>query len=470
MIETTVKVNKNIWQGVKDDLREIFSPDVYQMWFEPLLCVESGEDFLVLGAPNDFAVFWLQDNYCDIIAERVRIAVGRPVGITFRRCAARTSVKTASTKGKSGANAAGERSSQPRGSKSPANGSAPPKTPYLLNPRNSFENYVVGSNNQLAHAACVAVCQAPAQAYNPLFLYGDTGLGKTHLMQAVGHQILKRNDAAKIAYVSSEKFTNEFINAIQENTLTRFRKRYRHVDILLIDDIHFLSGKERIQEEFFHTFNELFESQKQIVLTSDRPASEIEKLESRLISRFQWGLVTDIQAPDFETRLAILRNKAKNLQFSVSEEVINFLAKRITKNIRRLEGSLIKVASYSGLTGQSLDLTSVERLLADILQEEAQHQVTIEMIQKKVVDFYELRQSDMVSKRRPNNIAFPRQIAMYLSRILTKNSLQEIGEAFGGRDHGTVMYACRTVENMMDQEDSIRTNVEYLKNQLAKNS
>ncbi len=470
---TESAVSQSLWQGVKEDLREIFSPDVFEMWFGPLKCLAAGEDHLVLGAPNDFAVIWLQDNYCDFIAERLHLAVGRPVTVSFKRCATSTSSKQKPNAQESKVN--GRKKTSPDGVKRNGTTSAENKgdgsrNPYLLNPRNSFENYVVGSNNQLAHAACIAVCQAPAQAYNPLFLYGDTGLGKTHLMQAVGHQIVKQNTAARIAYISSEKFTNEFINAIQENTLTRFRKRYRHVDILLIDDIHFLSGKERIQEEFFHTFNELFESQKQIVLTSDRPASEIEKLENRLISRFQWGLVTDIQAPDFETRLAILRNKAKNLKFQVSDEILTFIAKRITKNIRRLEGSLIKVASYSGLTGQTLDLASVERLLGDILQEEAQKQITIEMIQKKVVDFYELRVSDMVSKRRPNNIAFPRQIAMYLARTLTKNSLKEIGEAFGGRDHGTVMYACSTVENMMDQEESIRTNVEYLKAQLGKNA
>lgn len=471
---TETAVSQSLWQDVKEDLRETFSSDIFQMWFEPLRCVEAGEDHLVLGAPNDFAVIWLQDNYCDLIAERLRLVCGRAIELSFKQCppsepaeSSGNSVDRAAKErpnGRVAAAAEGRRSADSAGSETRGN----PNDPCLLNPRNSFENYVVGSNNQLAHAACIAVCQAPAQAYNPLFLYGDTGLGKTHLMQAVGHQILKRNESARIAYVSSEKFTNEFITAIQENTLTRFRKRYRHVDILLIDDIHFLSGKERIQEEFFHTFNDLFESQKQIVLTSDRPASEIEKLENRLISRFQWGLVTDIQAPDFETRLAILRNKAKNLNFEIGDEILNFIAKRISKNIRRLEGSLIKVASYSGLTGNTLDLQSVERLLGDILQEEAQNQITIEMIQKKVVDFYELRVSDMVSKRRPNNIAFPRQIAMYLSRILTKNSLQEIGEAFGGRDHGTVMYACRTVENMMEQEESIRTNVEYLKNQMTK--
>jgi chromosomal replication initiator protein len=338
----------------------------------------------------------------------------------------------------------------------------------LLNPRNTFENFVVGSNNQLAHAAALAVAQAPAQAFNPLFIYGDTGLGKTHLMHAVGHSILRSNPDAKVAYLSTEKFTNEFIQALQENSLTRFRQRYRNVDVLLLDDVQFLSGKERIQEEFFHTFNDVFESGKQVVLTSDRPASEIAKLESRLVSRFQWGYVADIQSPDFETRVAILRTKAASLKFDVPPPVINFIAQHISKNIRRLEGALIKVASYSALTGRTLDLPTVEMLLQDVLMEQAQNLLTLEVIQKRVADHYQIRHSDMTSKRRPANIAMPRQIAMYLARHLTKHSLQEIGEAFGGRDHGTVIHACKTIENLMEQDDSIRGGVEFLKAQLSK--
>lgn len=275
---------------------------------------------------------------------------------------------------------------------------------------------------------------------------------------------------AKVAYVSTEKFTNEFIRAIQENTLFKFRKRYRSVDILLIDDIHFLSGKERIQEEFFHTFNDLFESGKQIFLTSDRPAGEISKLESRLVSRFQWGLVSDMQAPDLETRVAILSNKAESLGIQLPSEVLTFIAEKVSRNIRRLEGALTRVASYMALMGKSLNLEVAEQLLGDILQEEAQNQVTIERIQKRVSDYFNLRISDMVSRRRPANIAFPRQIAMYLSRILTSHPLQEIGEAFGGRDHGTVIHACKTVENIMDQDESIRRSVEYLKTQLSKST
>jgi chromosomal replication initiator protein len=287
-------------------------------------------------------------------------------------------------------------------------------------------------------------------------------------MHAVGHQIFRNNPDAKVAYLSSEKFTNEFIHAIQENTLTKFRQRYRHVDVLLIDDIHFLAGKERIQEEFFHTFNELFEAQKQIFLTSDRPANEIAKLESRLVSRFQWGLVADLQSPDFETRVAILRTKAATLKAELAPEVISFIAQHISKNVRRLEGALIKVASYSALTNRRIDIPTVEMLLKDVLMEQAQSQLTIDTIQKRVADYYQLRHSDMLSKRRPNNIAIPRQIAMYLARILTKHSLQEIGENFGGRDHGTVIHACKSVEAMMEQSDQTRSSIEFLKNQLSK--
>jgi chromosomal replication initiator protein len=338
----------------------------------------------------------------------------------------------------------------------------------MLNPRNTFETFVVGNNNQMAHAASLAVAQAPAQAYNPLFLYGDTGLGKTHLMHAVGHTILRNNPDARVAYLSTEKFTNEFIQALQENALTRFRQRYRHVDVLLIDDVQFLAEKERIQEEFFHTFNDLFESGKQIVLTSDRRAAEIAKLESRLVSRFEWGLPADIQAPDFETRLAILRTKAAALRFDPPPPVLSFIAQHISKNIRRLEGALIKVASYSALTGRTIDLATTEELLKDALMEQAQHQLTIETIQKRVTEHYQLRIGDMTSKRRPNNIAIPRQIAMYLARTLTKHSLQEIGDAFGGRDHGTVIHACKAVENMMDQDASVRGSLEFLKTQLSR--
>jgi chromosomal replication initiator protein len=448
----------NLWETVKCDLKGLFPDDVFQMWFEPMRCVESSEDSVTLGVPNDFAAIWIHDNYLDLISQRLRLTAGRMVSVNLRKVDAAGAVAPRAAIVEPKAKPAPKRTV--RYDERAAAGS--------LNPRNTFENFVVGPNNQLAHAAALAVSQAPAQAYNPLFIHGSTGLGKTHLMHAIGHSILQRNPEAKIAYLSTEKFTNEYIHAIQENALTKFRQRYRNVDVLLIDDIQFLSGKERIQEEFFHTFNDLFESQKQIVLSSDRPVTEIATLEARLVSRFQWGLSADIQSPDFETRVAILRTKAATLKIELPQPVLEFMAQHISKNIRRLEGALIKISSYAALTGKPLDLPTAEHLLKDVLMEEAQNRLNIEGIQKRVADHYQIRHSDMTSKRRPNAIAFPRQIAMYLSRQLTRHSLQEIGEAFGGRDHGTVIHACKTVENMMEQDDSVRGSVDFLKAQLAK--
>ena len=454
-----------IWDKVKAELSELLPRDIFDSWFSKVSCVKAEGSSVVLQVQNEFSAIWINDNYLDLLTKAFQRFLGYPVTITLENEAApadsqetapNNRIETITETGPSPRTASRE-------TKKVVNPSS-----ANLNRRNTFENFVIGSNSQLAHAAAIAVAHAPAGAYNPLFVYGETGLGKTHLMHAVGHHILLNKPNARIAYLSSEKFTNEFISAIQENTLTRFRKRYRKVDVLLIDDVQFLSGKERIQEEFFHTFNELFEAQKQIFLSSDRPANEIAKLESRLVSRFQWGLVTDIQAPDFETRVAILRKKAEQHKFKVSDEIINFIAQHIVKNIRRLEGALIKVCSYSSLTGNPLNIGTCEMLLRDVLMEAAKQQLTIDTIQKKVADYFELRHSDMLSRRRPNHIAVPRQIAMYLSRDLTKHSLQEIGEAFGGRDHGTVIHACRQVENLVDQDDTVRHSVDYLRTQLSR--
>jgi len=273
---------------------------------------------------------------------------------------------------------------------------------------------------------------------------------------------------ARVAYVSSEKFTNEYIDGIQNNQLVRFRRKYRQTDVLLIDDIQFLAGKERIQEEFFHTFNALHDSHKQIVLTCDRPASEIHNLEHRLVSRFEWGLVTDLQPPDVEMRLAILRKKAQIMGVELPEDIINFLATRIRTNIRRLEGALIRVASFAALTGRKLTLEVVEGLLREILHEEGRHSITIALIQKKVAEHFDIRLADMTSKRRPASIAFPRQVAMYLARELTKSSLNEIGDAFGGRDHGTVLHACKLVKRRMKEQDSIRQTISFIDSALQR--
>jgi chromosomal replication initiator protein len=312
------------------------------------------------------------------------------------------------------------------------------------------------------------VAESPGKAYNPLFLYGGVGLGKTHLLQAIGQHVVGNKKNARVAYVSSEKFTNEYIEAIQNNKLVAFRKKYRQSEVLLIDDIQFLAGKERIQEEFFHTFNALHEAHRQIVLTCDRPASEIQGLEQRLVSRFEWGQTADVQAPDVETRLAILHKKAQCMNVVLPEDVINFLATRIRTNIRRLEGALIRVAAYASLTGKKLTIEAVEGLLREILHEEGRQTISIEVIQKKVAEHFDIRLADMTSKRRPENIAFPRQIAMYLSRQMTESSLNTIGEAFGGRDHGTVLHACRLVKDRMEVDSNVRQVVHYLEKQLTR--
>jgi chromosomal replication initiator protein len=459
-MSTTVANSMSLWDSVKADLASALPPDIYDMWFKSVTCRKVDGDSVTLGAPSDFSAIWIHDNYLDLIAQKFRHFGGRVFKVAIESHAR----DDEPSKIEEAAAAARTRAANNRRVRieDRLQGAA------SLNVRNTFETFVIGSNSQLAHAAALAVAQSPAQAYNPLFLYGDTGLGKTHLMHAVGHHVLRTNPHARVAYLSSEKFTNEFIQALQENALTRFRKSYRNVDILLIDDVQFLGGKERIQEEFFHTFNDLFESGKQIFLSSDRPASEISKLESRLVSRFQWGLMADIQPPDYETRLAILRSKAANMKVTLPADVLAFVAEKIVRNIRRLEGALLKVASFSALTGRPIDVPGAEKLLADVLLEEAQRQITIEGIQKRVADYFQLRHSDMVSRRRPANIANARQVAMYLSRILTRHSLQEIGEQFGGRDHGTVIHACRTVENLMEQDASARSNIEFLKAQLSR--
>jgi len=331
-----------------------------------------------------------------------------------------------------------------------------------LNPRNTFENFVVGSNNQFGYAAALAVGQSPARTYNPLFLYGGSGLGKTHLLQAIGHTVLGARKSAKIAYLTSEQFTNEFIDAIQHGTLIKFRRKYRQADVLMIDDIQFLAGKERSQEEFFHTFNALHDGHKQIVLSSDRAACEIEKLEQRLVSRFEWGMTAELQPPDMETRMAILRSKSAALQIQLDPWIFEYLADRIRNNVRRLEGALTRVASYQSLSGRQVNREMLENLLRDIFQEQARKIVTIEQIQRRVAEKYDVRLADMTSKRRPANIAFPRQVAMFLARELTTASLTEIGDAFGGRDHGTVIHASKLIKKRIAEDDRIRHTVDHL--------
>ena len=447
-----------LWQRLSAALKPQVSPDSFKRWFSATELVEASDKSLTLRVPNNIYQFWIESNYMTALQAAIVTAFGAPRAVRFSSpsgTAGQTPLEDAvllkeilpASQGdtKAGASVLG------------------------LNPRNTFESFVVGPNNEIAHAASLAVAQSPARTYNPLFIYGGVGLGKTHLMQAIGQEVWAKKKNMKVMYLSSELFINEFIDAIQHSNLVKFRKRYRQADLLLIDDIQFLGGKERSQEEFFHTFNTLFDGHKQIVLSSDRPASEIANLEHRLVSRFEWGLTAELQPPDIETRLAILRKKEKLLGVQLPEPVIMLLAQRVRSNIRRLEGALVRVASYASLMkAPDISIEIVEGLLREILHEEGRYSVTIESIQKKVAEHFDLRMVDMTGKRRPEHIAFPRQIAMYLSRQLTEGSFNEIGEAFGGRDHGTVLYACRLVKDRMQVDAQVRHIINFLEKQLLR--
>ena len=444
------EINK-IWADVSKRIRERISADGYDRWFSGVSAASNTGDTLTLCVPNPIHQFFIESNYLPILEEAVREVIPTNTSIRF-------SSET--------------QESEPAPRQAPA--SRPHKEKALpagaigMNVRNTFDAFVVGSNNQFAHSAALAVAKAPARTYNPLFIYGGSGLGKTHLLQAIGHHVLATQKGAKVVYLSSEQFTNEFIDAIQHNTLVKFRKKYRHADVLMIDDIQFFAGKERSQEEFFHTFNALHDGHKQLVLSSDRPASEIEKLEQRLVSRFEWGMTAEIQPPDQETRIAILRSKAEGLKIKLEPWVIDFLADKIRNNVRRLEGALMRVASYKSLSDREVTREIIENLLRDIFQEQARKAVTIDQIQRRVAEHFDVRLADMTSKRRPANIAFPRQVAMYLSRELTSSSLSDIGDAFGGKDHGTVIHACKLVKSRIEGDEKTRNVVSMLDSQLQR--
>jgi chromosomal replication initiator protein len=448
---------EKIWNLAQEQLRSKLSKDTFSMWFAPLRACALDGNHVMLEVPNEFSEVWLKDNYTSLLQDAFAIAAGRQLQVKFKIASGGAPVALATA-----AMPAKMKSAEPAHERASGSGE------IHFNPKNTFETFVVGNNNNFSYAAALAVAQAPGKSYNPLFLYGGVGLGKTHLLHAIGQHVAGNKKGARVAYLSSEKFTNEYIDGIQNNQLAKFRKKYRQTDVLLIDDIQFLAGKERIQEEFFHTFNALHEGHKQIVLTCDRPASEIQGLEHRLVSRFEWGLVTDLQPPDVEMRLAILQKKAQLMGVTLPEEILNFLANRIRTNVRRLEGALIRVASYASLTGKKLSIEVVEGLLREILHEEGRFSISIEVIQKKVAEHFDIRLADMTSKRRPENIAFPRQIAMYLSRQMTESSLNTIGEAYGGRDHGTVLHACRLVKDRMEVDANVRQVVSYLEKQLMR--
>jgi len=446
---------KPAWEKIAAALRSQVTPEIFDRWFKAVEPMELDDQRITLKVPNDIYRYWIEDNYLGSLRASILLVLKSARDVRF----VSDDVPAVPEPDVRRQRTPAVETEQEAEEKAVANG---------MNPRNTFETFVVGTNNQFAHAACVAVGQTPGKVYNPLFFYGGVGLGKTHLMHAIGQHIMATRKGAKVSYVTSERFTNEFIDALQSGTIVKFRKRYRQVDVLLIDDIQFLARAERTQEEFFHTFNTLFDGHKQIVLSSDRPPAEIGSLEPRLVSRFEWGMTAELQPPDVETRKAILQKKAAALGVRIEPDLIEFLAQRIRTNIRRLEGALMRVASFISLSGGPLSQERVEMLLKDILQEEARRSVSIDNIQKRVAEHFDVRLADMTSKRRPKNIAFPRQIAMYIARELTKSSLMEIGDAFGGRDHGTVLHAHRLVKERIVTDEKIRQVVKFLQDQLQR--
>jgi chromosomal replication initiator protein len=445
-----------LWDAACGHLRKLLHPDVYSRWIAVIEARELKDHTLTLSVDNNFYQTWLEENYLPLIQAAVTSVCGDELRIAFV-VGQRTSPPAAEEP---------EAGEPARPARRPAAAAKRTLPDPVLNPKFTFDLFIVGSSNNFGHAAALAVAQAPARAYNPLFIYGGTGLGKTHLMQAIGHHVVKSSNS-RIAYVSSETFTNEYIDALQSRMLVQFRKKYRSVDLLLIDDIHFLAGKERMQEEFFHTFNALFDAHKQIVMTSDRPASEISGLEQRLVSRFEWGLVTELQPPDLETRIAILRNKQQLGGLTLTDECLQFIARSIRSNIRRLEGALIRATSFASLTGRTLTIADLETLLRDTIDQEKQETLTFEHIMKAVADHYDVRLVDMSSKRRPAAIAMPRQVAMYLCRQMTPASLPEIATAFA-KTHATILHGCRLIQNRMTTDADLRQTVSHLTRQLEK--
>lgn len=420
-----------LWDKALSIIREMLDEKSFKMWFKPLNFVSSKNDVLNIEAPSQLFADWLNKNYKDIINQSLSSITDRELKIDFSICQDSKKKQKEKTKKQS-----------PTLFNRDDSGFS-----HYLNLNYTFDKFVVGGGNQFAHAAATAVANSPGKAYNPLFLYGGVGLGKTHLMQAIGNELLKRHGDKKVRYISSEKFTNQLINAIQNRTTEKFRKNYRSLGALLIDDIHFIGGKESTEAEFFHTFNELYDAHKQIVISSDRPPQEIPTLEKRLVSRFRWGLVADIQPADFETRMAILQKKALLYGHVVPEEVLSYICTGITSNIRELEGALIRVIAYSSLNGKNLDLQVVKELLKDLIQvSEQKKPVTIDLVKEEISKLFNIKVSDLNSKKRDRSIAYPRQIAMYIARELTDFSLPGIGNNFGGRDHTTVIHAYNKIK------------------------
>jgi chromosomal replication initiator protein len=431
---------ETLWDDVLSILKPQMNNESFDLWFRPIKALTMEGNRLVLQVPNGFFADWLRDHYQTSIENLLKERSGETIQLSFsvlRPLDEIVSTKTAT----------------PLASQQPAVAPAGPPIETHLNSRYTFDTFVIGHSNRFAQAASQAVAKDPGKAYNPLFLYGGVGLGKTHLMHAIGHHVLQSNPRARVLYTTSEKFINEFIDSLRFEKMNQFRQKYRNLDCLLIDDIQFLVNKESSQEEFFYTFNTLYDSRKQIVITSDRPPKEIPTLQERLITRFEWGVVADIQAPELETRIAILRDKADAESLFVPDDVLLFLASHIRTNIRELEGSLIRVVAHASLTGVSLTVDSAREVLRDVMaREEAAAPVSIEKIQEVVARHYHLELHDMKSKRRTDAIAFPRQIAMYLARTLTEMSTTQIGDSFGGKDHTTVMHATNKIKGRLDTD------------------
>ncbi|TKC16659.1 chromosomal replication initiator protein DnaA [Robertmurraya kyonggiensis] len=427
----------DLWNQALSSIEKMISKPSFDTWLKATTAHSLKKDTLTVTAPNEFARDWLEERYSELISSILYELTGEELNVKFIIPQNKNEEEI-------------DLPNPPQTFKKDEEPSELPLT--MLNPKNTFDTFVIGSGNRFAHAASLAVAEAPAKAYNPLFIYGGVGLGKTHLMHAIGHYVLEHNPAAKVVYLSSEKFTNEFINSIRDNKAAEFRNKYRKVDVLLIDDIQFLAGKESTQEEFFHTFNTLHEENKQIVISSDRPPKEIPTLEDRLRSRFEWGLITDITPPDLETRIAILRKKAKAEGLDIPNEVMLYIANQIDSNIRELEGALIRVVAYSSLINKDINADLAAEALKDIIPSSKPKIITILDIQQTVGEYFSVKLEDFKAKKRTKSVAFPRQIAMYLARELTDFSLPKIGEEFGGRDHTTVIHAHEKISNLLQTD------------------
>ncbi len=445
------QLNLNLWNQALSHIQSQLPSQAYETWFQPTRAVGSTGAALVVEVPNHFFRDWLKSHYTELIDQALEKIARAKVQVEYTLPKQPTEEATAFP------------NPNPRGPVVAAWPVSERTTPsdFVLNTRYTFDQFVIGPFNRFAHAAALAVSETPAKAYNPLFIYGGVGLGKTHLMQAIGHQVRERFPNARCLYLSSERFTNQLISAIQNRSMAAFRERFRSADVLLVDDIHFIGAKEATQEGFFHTFNALYDAHKQIVISSDRPPKELHGVEERLVSRFEWGLVADIQPPDLETRVAILRKKAEAQQCRVPDAVTVFIAERVTSNIRELEGALNRVIAYSVLAGLEISLPMAQDVLKGMVAESAKN-ITVERIQRFVANYFNLSLSDLKGKRRTREISLPRQLAMAMARELTDASLLALGGAFGGRDHATVLYACQKIQEARLTSGKLKELIESL--------